>query len=53
MNVGSFPYDDSQYHLPGDVPERVNIENLVLSTQLLLAAILEIDAKGEDVFRKT
>lgn len=52
MNCGSFPYVDSEYHLPGDVPERVNIENLVLSTQLLLAAILEIDAKGTDVFRE-
>ena len=50
MNVGSFPYADSQYHLPGDVPERVNIENLVYSTQLLLVAILEIDFRGADAF---
>lgn len=45
MNVGSFPYEDSEYHLPGDVPERVDIRNLVLSTQLLLAAVLELDAE--------
>jgi hypothetical protein len=44
MNLGSWPYGDAEYHLPGDVPERVNIENLVRSTQLLLAAILELDA---------
>jgi hypothetical protein len=44
MNVGSWPYGDSEYHLPGDIPERVSIENVVRSTQLLLAAILEIDA---------
>ena len=44
MNTGSFPFTDPQYHLPGDVPERVDIANLVSSTQLLLAAILEIDA---------
>ena len=50
MNVGSFPYADSQYHLPGDVPERVDIENVVRSTQLILAAILEIDGHGTDVF---
>ena len=50
MNVGSFPYDDSQYHLPGDVPERVNIENVVRSTQLLLTAILEIDDQGTEAF---
>jgi hypothetical protein len=50
MNVGSFPYADSQYHLPGDVPGRVDIENVVRSTQLILAAILEIDGHGTDVF---
>ena len=43
MNVGSFPYEDSQYHLEGDVPERVNIDNLRRSAQLVLAAVLEID----------
>jgi len=46
MNLGSWPYGDSEYHLPGDRPERVNIENLRRSTQLLLATVLELDAKG-------
>ena len=46
VNSGSSPYADAQYHLPGDVPERVNIANLARSTQLLLAAVLEIDAAG-------
>jgi len=46
MNVGSFPYADSEYHLPGDRPERVNIENLTRSTRLVLAAVLELDARG-------
>ena len=50
INIGSWPYADSQYHLPGDVPERVNIENMMRSAQLLLASILEIDAGGADVF---
>jgi hypothetical protein len=45
-NIGSAPYADSEYHLPGDKPERVNIQNLERSTQLLLAAILELDEKG-------
>ena len=44
MNLGSWPYADAEYHLAGDVPERVNIENVVRSTQLLLATILDIDA---------
>ena len=48
-NAGSAPNADSQYHLPGDVPERVNIENMVRSTQLLLAAILDIAEGGADI----
>ena len=43
MNIGSFPYQDSQYHLEGDVPERVNLDNLRRSAQVVLAAVLEID----------
>ena len=43
MNLGSWPYSDSEYHLVGDRPERVNLENLRRSTQLILAAVLELD----------
>ncbi len=43
MNTGSWPYGDSEYHLPGDVPERVDLENLRQSTRMLVATILEID----------
>ncbi len=50
MNLGSYPYADAQYHLPGDIPERVDLENLRLSTQLLLAAVLDIDDQGEAIF---
>ena len=50
MNLGSYPYSDEQYHLPGDIPERVDLENLRLSTQLLLAAVLDIDEQGESIF---
>ena len=52
MNLGSWPYADSEYHLPGDVPERVNIANVVRSTQLLLAAILDIDACDTSIVSK-
>ncbi|MDX9978981.1 MAG: M28 family peptidase [Lentisphaeria bacterium] len=45
MNVGSCPYKDSQYHLVGDVPERVDLENVRRSAQLVLAAILALDAE--------
>jgi len=43
MNVGSWPYSDSEYHLEGDVPDRVNIENLRRSAQLVAATVLEVD----------
>ena len=46
MNIGSWPYADAEYHLVGDRPERVNLENLKRSTQLILAALLELDAQG-------
>jgi len=42
MNVGSFPYEDAEYHLVVDVPERVNVENVVRSAQVVLAAAVEI-----------
>lgn len=44
MNIGSWPYADPEYHLPGDTPDRVNLHNLTLSTQLLLATILDLSA---------
>ncbi len=50
MSIGSWPYGDPQYHLPGDAPERVDYVNLRLSAQLILAAVLELDENGESVF---
>lgn len=46
MNIGSFPYSDREYHLAGDVPERVDYENLALSVKLVLAAVCEIADGG-------
>ncbi len=46
VNLGSWPYADEQYHLPGDVPERVDIDNLARSAQLVLAGLLELDVQG-------
>jgi hypothetical protein len=42
-NIGSFPYGDAQYHLEGDVPERVDIVNVRLAAQATLAAALTLD----------
>ena len=47
-NIGSYPYADPAYHTENDVPDRVDIPNLVMSTQATLAAILTIDREGAE-----
>ncbi|MBP5301009.1 MAG: M28 family peptidase [Victivallales bacterium] len=49
VNQGSFPYADSQYHLRGDIPERVDLENLRASAQAVLATVLELDEHGRSI----
>ena len=49
-NIGSWPYADPQYHLRGDIPERVDMFNLLYSTLLILAAIMDIDEVGTAAF---
>ena len=49
-NIGSWPYADPQYHLCGDIPERVDMFNLLYSTQLIMAAIMDIDEAGSSAF---
>ena len=46
VNVGSFPYADPEYHREGDVPHRVDLENVHLATQACLAAVLHEDLRG-------
>ena len=43
INLGSFPYEDPNYHLASDVPENVDIENVYMSTCLSLAAVVHLD----------
>ena len=50
MNIGSMPYADPQYHLPGDIPERVNLMNLTLVARLIAGAALDLSAEGQAVF---
>jgi hypothetical protein len=38
-NIGSFPYSDPHYHMEGDTAEHVDIENVFLATQAILAAV--------------
>lgn len=42
-NLGSYPYVDAEYHLAGDVPERVDLVNVQMATQATLAAVLRLD----------
>ena len=50
MNTGGG--GDTEYHMPGDIPERVNLENLLRSTQLLLATVIEIAEGGANILSK-
>ena len=50
QNNGSKPFAYSQYHLPGDTPERVNLLNLTLVAKLLTGTVLDLAAQGESVF---
>jgi hypothetical protein len=45
-NLGSYPYADAEYHLAGDVPERVDIVNVRMAAQATLAAVLWLDKNG-------
>jgi hypothetical protein len=42
-NLGSYPYTDPNYHEAGDTPERVDIVNVRMATQAVLAAVLRLD----------
>jgi hypothetical protein len=46
INLGSFPYEDPNYHLDTDTPENVDIENVHMATKLSLAAIVQLDRTG-------
>lgn len=43
INIGSYPYGDPFYHTENDVPENVDIENLVMAARLSLAAAVRVD----------
>jgi len=42
-NIGSYPYADSEYHLAGDAPDRVDMRNVRMATQATMAAVLTLD----------
>jgi hypothetical protein len=40
LNIGSLPYEDPNYHMEGDTPENVDLDNVFLAAQASLAAVL-------------
>ena len=46
LNLGSFPYADPNYHLTTDTADRVDMENVWMSTKLVLAGLLHVDKHG-------
>jgi hypothetical protein len=44
-NLGSWPYADAAYHLEEDVPERVDVVNVRMAAQAVLAAVLTLDQR--------
>ena len=43
INIGSWPYDDPNYHAEGDIPETCDVENAAMTVQATLAAVVAID----------
>jgi len=49
LNIGSFPYAEPNYHTVADTPEKVDLVNARLTTQLMLATVLHLDFYGYQV----
>ncbi|MHB8996263.1 MAG: M28 family metallopeptidase [Armatimonadota bacterium] len=45
-SLGSYPYADPEYHTEEDKPERVDLENVLLTAKATLAAIVTLDQQG-------
>ena len=43
LNIGSYPYEDPNYHALGDTPDKVDIDHIRRSAQLILAFVVEMD----------
>jgi hypothetical protein len=45
-NLGSFPYEDPNYHNLGDTADKVDMANVHMAAQAILAAVLMTDREG-------
>ena len=52
MAIGSSPFNNEEYHLPGDIPENVDMVNLTMSVKLILAAVCAIGNNGIEIINK-
>lgn len=43
IHIGSWPYQDPNYHQVGDIPERVDVTNVRMVAQATLAAVMHLD----------
>jgi len=46
LHIGSFPYGNPDYHAAGDVPEKVDLENVTMAVQLALALLVDVDRQA-------
>ena len=46
VNLGSFPYEDPNYHDLGDTPDKVDMANVHMAARAILAAVLMTDRDG-------
>ena len=46
LNIGSWPYEDPNYHQEGDTADKVDYENATVTVKLTLAAVLHLDFYG-------
>ncbi len=53
VNIGSWPFNDPNYHLEGDIPENCDIKNAAMTVQATLAAVATLDQRPRDLFYRS
>ncbi|MDW7679523.1 MAG: hypothetical protein SCK70_03100 [bacterium] len=50
LNIGSMPFTEPWYHTMNDIPEKVDLQNVKMALQLILATVLYFDINGKGIF---
>ena len=53
LSIGGLPYTAPGYHGCGDTIDKLDMQNVMLTTQQNLAVLLRLDAEAETVWRQT